>query len=229
MTPSRSARSALAVRVLLVLLAFAVGGVLAGVVWHALWTPPTGLYLGEQWHVDSEGAPRDVAGTGLYVVVAATAGIVLGFAVSLLARGHEVVTLVAVTVGSALAGLLMAVTGNVLGPDDPRPQAAGKPDFTAEVADLRVEGRLAVHRLPRRGVDGARGVVPAARRVDVGILQNASRRGTGRVVSTSDRHLSNGPHGPVTTGGARHVQQPAAVRPGGPVRAAVRPHCLARW
>lgn len=126
---------------LLVLLAFAVGGVLAGVVWHALWTPPTGLYLGEEWHVDSEGAPRDVAGTGLYVVVAATAGILLGFAVSLLARGHEVVTLVAVTVGSALAGLLMAVTGNLLGPDDPRPQAAGKPDFTAEVADLRVEGR----------------------------------------------------------------------------------------
>ena len=112
--------------VLLVLLAFAVGGVVAGFVWHALWTPPTGLYLDETWHVDSEGAPRDVAGTGLYVVVAAGAGIVLGFAVALLTRGHEIVTLAAVAVGSALAGLLMAVTGHALGPDDPRPQAAGQ-------------------------------------------------------------------------------------------------------
>ncbi len=122
------------------LLAFALGGVVAGVVWHALWTPPTGLYVDEAWHVDSDGAPHDVLGTGLYVVVAAGAGIVLGFAVSLLTRGHEVLTLAAVAVGSSLAGLLMAVTGNALGPEDPRPQAAGKPDFTAQVADLRVEG-----------------------------------------------------------------------------------------
>ena len=141
MTGGRPAPGSLAVRALVVLVTFAVGGVVAGFVWHALWTPPTGLYLDETWHVDAEGAPRDVAGTGLYVVVAAGAGIVLGFAVALLTRGQEIVTLAAVTVGSALAGVLMAVTGHALGPDDPRPQAAGKPDFTAEVADLRVEGR----------------------------------------------------------------------------------------
>jgi len=67
--------------------------------------------------------------------VAATAGIVLGFAVALFSRGHEIVTLAAVAVGSALAGFLMAVTGHALGPEDPRPQAAGQPDFTAQVID----------------------------------------------------------------------------------------------
>jgi len=128
-------------RVVLVVAAFVVGGVLAGVVWQAVWTPPTGLYLDEQWRVDSVGAPREVSGTGLYVVVAAAAGIVLGFAVSLLVRDRELLTLGAVALGSVLAGVVMSLTGHALGPDDPRPLAAGKPDYTAEVSDLRVDGR----------------------------------------------------------------------------------------
>ena len=88
MTPTSSAPAAVG-RMVLVLVAFGVGGVLAGLLWHALWTPPSGLYVQEKWHVDATGAPRDVSGTGLYVLVAAAAGIVLGFASALTARGHE--------------------------------------------------------------------------------------------------------------------------------------------
>jgi hypothetical protein len=152
--PAGSVSGAVAVRVLWVVLVFAVAGVLAGVVWHALWTPPTGLYLDEQWHVDADGAPRDVAGTGLYVLVASASGLVVGLAVSLLARGHELVTLAAVAAASGLAGLLMAMTGHVLGPQDPRPLAAGRPDYAAEVADLRVEGRSPYVAFPAGALTG---------------------------------------------------------------------------
>lgn len=131
---------ALVLRLALILFAFAVAGVLAGLVWHALWTPPTGVVYQDQWRIDSEGAPADVNGTGLYVVVSAATGIVMGFGTALVTRGHEVATLVAVSVGSALAGALMAITGHQLGPPDPRPLAAGQPDFTEIEADLRVEG-----------------------------------------------------------------------------------------
>ena len=130
------------------LLAFAAGGVLAGVVWHALWTPPTGLVFDDEWVFDSAGAPLDVSGTALYVVVALATGLVLGLATTLTTRRDEVAVLAAVVVGSALAGVLMAMTGHALGPPDPRPLAAGKEDFTAIDADLRVEGASPYVALP---------------------------------------------------------------------------------
>ena len=138
------------------------------------------------------------------------------------------VTLAAVAVGSALAGLLMAVTGNALGPEDPRPQAAGKPDFTAEVADLRVEGWSPYVAFPAGALTALAASFLLLGGSPPGSSENADRGGTGRVVSTSDRQLSTVPTGPVTTGGARHVQQPAAVRPAGPLRAAARPLRLHR-
>ena len=127
-------------RLLVVLVAFAVSGVLAGVVWHALWTPPSGVYYQDEWVIDAAGAPQDVGGTALYVVVGLVAGLVVGFAVTLTSRRDEMLVLAAVAVGSGVAAALMAITGHALGPPDPRPLAAGQEDFTAADADLRVEG-----------------------------------------------------------------------------------------
>ena len=129
------------VRLLAVLVAFAVSGVLAGIVWHALWTPPSGVYYQDEWVIDAAGAPRDVGGTALYVVVGLVGGLVVGFAVTLSSRRDEMLVLGAVAVGSGIAAALMALTGHALGPPDPRPLAAGQEDFTAADADLRVEGK----------------------------------------------------------------------------------------
>jgi hypothetical protein len=129
------------VRLLAVLVSFALSGVLAGVAWHALWTPPSGVYYQDEWVIDAAGAPQDVGGTALYVVVGLVAGLVVGFAVTLSSRRDEVLVLAAVAVGSVLAAALMAITGHALGPPDPRPLAAGQEDFTAADADLRVEGK----------------------------------------------------------------------------------------
>jgi hypothetical protein len=128
------------VPLLVVLVVFAVAGVVAGVIWHALWTPPSGVYFQEEWVVDAAGAPEDVGGTALYVVVALVAGLLVGFAVTLTIHRDELAVLAAVAVGSALAAAIMALTGHALGPTDPRPLGAGKEDFTPADADLRVEG-----------------------------------------------------------------------------------------
>ena len=112
-------------QVLLVLVVFAVAGALAGVVWEWLWTPPTGVALDEQFLLDGDGLRGEFSGTGLYVVVAAVAGLLLGVLVAVLSDRDELVTLVVVAVGSVLAGWLMLRTGVALGPPDPAPLAQG--------------------------------------------------------------------------------------------------------
>lgn len=135
-------------RLAVVLVAFLVAGVVAGIVWEWLWSPPTGVTVEGEWFLDAEGVQDDFSGTGVYVLVALVTGLVLGLASALTARSHELVTLAVVAVGSLAAAWLMALTGRVLGPPDPRPLAEGRDDYTAIPADLRVVGRAPYASLP---------------------------------------------------------------------------------
>ena len=117
-------------QVAVVLLLFAVVGVLAGVVWQWVWSPPTGVAYQGSWVLDVEGLTHDFSGTGLYVVVGAVAGLLAGAAAGVLFDRDELVTLAAVVAGAALAAWLMKEVGQALGPPDPRPLAEAADDYT---------------------------------------------------------------------------------------------------
>ncbi len=128
-------------QVLLVILGFALVGVLAGAVWEWVWTPPTGVALGKEFLLDGDGLRSDFSSTALYVVVASLAGLLLGVLVAVLARRHELLTLVAVAVGSVLAAWLMLRVGVLLGPPDPG-RWPGRPRTTRPSStQLQVSGR----------------------------------------------------------------------------------------
>jgi hypothetical protein len=126
-----------------VLLTFAsaVGtGAVAGIVWERLWTPPSGVALAHKFVLDGQGLPEDFSGTGLYVLVAGIAGLLLGLATGLVFRARELATLVTLLVGAALAGWVMAQVGQALGPPDPAALAKGLEDFAPLTPDLRLQG-----------------------------------------------------------------------------------------
>ncbi len=128
------------VRALLVLLVFLAAGLLVGVVWEALWSPVQGVALGGEWVPAGEAARQSFSGTGLYVLLCATAGLVVGLLAAFVSRGHEVMVLGAVVVGATAAGLLAAQVGHRLGPPDPRVVAQGLEDYAEVTADLSVSG-----------------------------------------------------------------------------------------
>jgi hypothetical protein len=126
----------------LVLLAYAVLGVLAGVVWEWIWTPPGQVVQRHQVFYDSYASLRRVfTGTGLYVLVGAVASALLALGVALLARGRELFTLLLVVVGSAVAAALMWKVGTMLGPGDPATLAAHTVKRTSVPGPLAVEGK----------------------------------------------------------------------------------------
>ncbi len=125
---------------LLVLAVTLVVGAFAGVVWEWVWTPPVGVVAHHHWVQDEVGLRGDFSGTGLYVVVAAGAGLLAGLVAAVLARGHEVVTLAALFVGSLLAGWLMYRVGVALGPPDPDVLARSTPSLTRLPGVLTVSG-----------------------------------------------------------------------------------------
>lgn len=125
-------------RFLVVVAGFAVLGVVCGLAWEAAWQPPPGVVYGEEWFLDPSGPDVGFAGTGLYVLIALGAGLLAGLVVAWLLRGHEVVTLGAVVVGSTLAGWLMYAVGHALGPADPDLLAVGAVDFSRLPAQLDV-------------------------------------------------------------------------------------------
>ncbi|TIC80991.1 hypothetical protein [Nocardioides sp. GY 10127] len=108
-----------------------VAGPLLGWLWETIWTPTQGLVVQHQWYVvdsdltyDLDGLRHQFSGTMLYTVLAVPAGLVLGAVAALLSRRDEVLTLLAVVVGSAALGLGMWATGTWLGPQDPQVLAA---------------------------------------------------------------------------------------------------------
>jgi hypothetical protein len=142
---SDQARSSLVrpiVLVVVVLVAYALLGVVAGIVWERVWTPPAEIVQGHKpYYVDYGSLRRVFTGTGLYVLVGGAASAALSLVVSLLARRRELFTLVAVVLGSTLAALLMWKVGVRLGPGDPKAAAATAPDNTLLPGSLAVSGR----------------------------------------------------------------------------------------
>jgi hypothetical protein len=114
-------------------------GVAGGFAWHAWWTPTGGVVVDDTWIVLPDDAGREFAATGGFVLGSLLLGVVSGLLIAWRVRPYLVGVLVA-AVGGLLAGLVMAFVGHQLGPEDPRPQAAGQADLTAIPADLRVSG-----------------------------------------------------------------------------------------
>ena len=125
----------------LALVAFAVTGALAGVVWEKLWTPPSGTVVKHRWLQDEQGLRDAFSGTGVYVLVAVVAGLLVGAAVAVLLDRSELVTLACVIGGSVLAAWLMLRVGVALGPGDPQALAASAKDGTVLPGQLTVTGR----------------------------------------------------------------------------------------
>lgn len=127
---------------LLVLLAYAALGAAAGVVWEAVWTPPGQVIAQHQVYYDSYSSLRRVfTGTGWYVVVGGLASALLALVVSLLARGRELLTLLLVLIGSAIAAGVMVKVGTSLGPADPASIAAHTVKSTPAQGHLSVDGK----------------------------------------------------------------------------------------
>ena len=123
-----------------VVVLFAVVGVVAGVLWEKVWTPPTGVVYHHRWFPDENGVRGMFSGTGWYVVVAVAAGTLSGLAAGFLLARSELATLAAVVVGSLVGGWLMWQVGTALGPADPAKAAASLPDYHHLVGSLRTSG-----------------------------------------------------------------------------------------
>lgn len=128
--------------------AFAVSGALAGVVWEQLWDAPDGVVFEGRWFLEPAGPDHAFSGTGWYVVVALLAGAVTAFVLGWLWPRNELVSVVAIALGSMLAAWVMFEVGHALGPQDPRVLATGQPDRTIIASDLRLAGVSAYAAFP---------------------------------------------------------------------------------
>ncbi|MGD9961263.1 hypothetical protein [Nocardioides sp.] len=144
----RPARRRLLADILAILATSLVVGVVAGFVWERIWTPPTGAAFQGKWILDGDGLPKDFSSTGIYVLVAVVAGLLVGTVTSLAFDHDEVVTLAAIVVGSLVATAVMWWVGTTLGPPDPAVLAKTADDFEPIVGDLGVSGKGAFCALP---------------------------------------------------------------------------------
>jgi hypothetical protein len=124
----------------IVVVAFAAVGALAGVVWEWLWTPPVGVVVDQEWLLGLTGLRAEFSATGVYVLVASVAGLLVGALCGLFLDRAELVTLVAVLVGAVLAGWVMVQVGQALGPPDPRELAETARNGTRLPSDLTIAG-----------------------------------------------------------------------------------------
>jgi hypothetical protein len=132
---------AVALLVLEILLAYAVVGVVAGVVWEGIWAPPDQVV--QRHHVypaDYQALRRIFTGTGLYVLVATAASALTALVITLLTRRRELVVLLAVALGSSVAAAVMRDVGISRGPVDPTTLAASAANGTHLPGALHVTG-----------------------------------------------------------------------------------------
>lgn len=126
----------------IVVVVCAAAGALAGVVWEWLWTPPVGVVIRHEWLLGLSGLRSEFSATGLYVIVASVAGLLVGALCGLFLDRAELVTLAAVVVGAVLAGWIMVQVGQALGPPNPRQLAKTAPERTRLPSDLRIVGNI---------------------------------------------------------------------------------------
>ena len=134
--------------VVVILVLFVVVGAACGFLWEHVWSPPAGLAYQHKWFLDGDGLTDDFSGTGLYALIGAGAGLLLGLLASLVFDRDELVCLVTIMVGSVLAAYLMWAVGRALGPSDPHTLAKTADDFDPIPADLRVHGKAALLAFP---------------------------------------------------------------------------------
>ena len=113
---------------------------MAGWVWHELWQSSEGVVFQKEWYPDGDGLRQEFSGTGLYVLVAAGAGLVLGAVFAIVGGARPVQTVVLCVAGSLLAAWLMLTLGEWLGPPDPHALAESADDGTRLPSALRVSG-----------------------------------------------------------------------------------------
>ena len=138
---TRGHRGRMLRQLLAVLAVTIVAGAVAGLVWEWLWTPPVGVVQDHRWVLDEAALRDDFSGTGTYIAVAAVFGVLVGAFVALLFDRAELVTLIAVVVGSVVAGWLMYRVGLAVGPPDPRGLARTAREGAHLPGLLEVHGR----------------------------------------------------------------------------------------
>jgi hypothetical protein len=119
---------------------YALVGLGAGWMWHELWQPSEGVVFQKIWYPGGEGLREDFSGTGLYVLVAAGCGLALGGVFAWVGGARPVLTLVLCVAASLLAGWLMLMLGEQLGPPDPHELAKTADDGTRLPSALQVAG-----------------------------------------------------------------------------------------
>jgi hypothetical protein len=145
--PARAARPPWVVaslHALLIVVLFAVAGVGCGWLWYHLWDAPSGVVSNHEWLTNEAGLRAAFEGVAWYVTIALAAGLALGILAGWLFDRFELVTLLAVVVGSVLAAYLMLSLGTHLGPGDPHELAR-----TAQDGD-KLKGALRVEQWPPR-------------------------------------------------------------------------------
>jgi hypothetical protein len=95
------------------------------------------VVVGRVWYADPDAG---FSGTGLYVLIGACVGLLVGVACGLVAARQPVLTLALVVLGSGLAGWLMLWTGTIGGEADPQQRAAEAADGTELSGTLTVSG-----------------------------------------------------------------------------------------
>jgi len=117
--PERPPLRVVLVDVVVILGVFAVAGLLAGVLWPHLVAPVKvtrtdfGLLTGET------ALSNRFATDGWFAVLGAGIGLVLGGLLTWWRHADEMVTVIAVAIGAALASVIAAWVGHQLGPEDP--------------------------------------------------------------------------------------------------------------
>ncbi|MFJ9387939.1 hypothetical protein ACIRON_03925 [Nocardioides sp. NPDC101246] len=143
-TGHRSARPDLSrpvlVQVAIIVAAFIVGGLAAGLAAATLWTPPTGMVLEDKWYrglisIDPPAIGQNIdqgvfAATAWFSVCAIVLGLLVGIAAAVWLNRSELVTLGALIIGGAIGGGLMLLVTSLLSPEDPNPLAKGAADGT---------------------------------------------------------------------------------------------------
>lgn len=175
--PVRAGRLAPLVAYAEVVLVLAVVGALAGALWEAVWTPPSGVAYQHRFVLDGQGLTRDFAGTGLFVVIGVLAGLAVAVVLTLVLTVvplravvlDEVWLVAALVVGGLAASYLMWQVGTLLGPSDAAHLARSAADYAPIPGDLRVHGVAAFGAFPAGALlggvlvllpGGRRGVAP---------------------------------------------------------------------
>ncbi len=142
-------------RALAVVALFAGVGAACGWLWFsAVDAALGGVQDGEWLYEDFPAIGRVFEATALYVAIGVVAGALLGVVTAVLVRRAEVLILVAVLAGSALAAWLSYRVGLSLSPPDPQTLAADLPDGSRLDGNLVMPGRSPFIAWPLGGLLG---------------------------------------------------------------------------